>query len=70
MQRRTILFCALAIASAAVFVRFGLWQVRRTREPQTDFQEWIRYDLEYVQHSSLKLDLWIIMLTIRKIIGG
>jgi len=48
----------------------GLWQVRRTREPQTDFQEWIRYDLEYVQHASWKLDLWIIMLTIRKVLGG
>ena len=34
MQRRTILFCALAIASAAVFVRFGLWQVRRLHERQ------------------------------------
>jgi lipopolysaccharide/colanic/teichoic acid biosynthesis glycosyltransferase len=48
----------------------GLWQVRRTREPQTDFQEWIRYDLEYVQHATWKLDLWIIMLTIRKVLGG
>jgi lipopolysaccharide/colanic/teichoic acid biosynthesis glycosyltransferase len=48
----------------------GLWQVRRTREPQTDFQEWIRYDLEYVQHANWKLDLWIIMLTIRKVLGG
>ncbi len=48
----------------------GLWQVRRTREPQTDFQEWIRYDLEYVQHASLRLDLWIIMLTFRKVLGG
>jgi lipopolysaccharide/colanic/teichoic acid biosynthesis glycosyltransferase len=48
----------------------GLWQVRRTREPQTDFQEWIRYDLEYVQHASWRLDLWIIMLTIRKVLGG
>ncbi len=34
MQRRTILFCAFAIASAAVFVRFGLWQVRRMHERQ------------------------------------
>lgn len=48
----------------------GLWQVRRTREPQTDFQEWIRYDLEYVQHASLRLDLWIIMLTLKKVLGG
>lgn len=47
----------------------GLWQVRRTREPQTDFQEWIRYDLEYVQHESWRLDIWIVMQTIRKVIG-
>lgn len=43
----------------------GLWQVRRTREPATDFQEWVRYDLEYVQHQSLRLDMWIIIQTIR-----
>lgn len=48
----------------------GLWQVRRTREPETDFQEWIRYDLEYVQHESWKLDLWIIYMTIRRVLGG
>lgn len=47
----------------------GLWQVRRTREPETDFQEWIRYDLEYVRHESWRLDLWIILQTIRKILG-
>ncbi len=46
----------------------GLWQVRRTREPATDFQEWIRYDLEYVQHESWRLDLWIILKTIGKVI--
>lgn len=48
----------------------GLWQVRRTREPETDFQEWIRYDLEYVQHESWRLDLWIILQTIKKVLGG
>lgn len=42
----------------------GLWQVRRTRAPETDFQEWIRYDLEYVQHASWKLDFWIITQTV------
>ncbi len=47
----------------------GLWQVRRTRLPETDFQEWIRYDLEYVQRSSLRLDIWIIMQTVLRIIG-
>ncbi|MHC4975158.1 MAG: sugar transferase [Planctomycetota bacterium] len=48
----------------------GLWQVRRTREPETDFQEWIQFDLEYVQHQSWKLDLWIIIQTVRHIVGG
>jgi lipopolysaccharide/colanic/teichoic acid biosynthesis glycosyltransferase len=46
----------------------GLWQVSRTREPQTDFQEWIRYDLEYVQHQSFVGDLRIIADTIRYIL--
>lgn len=48
----------------------GLWQVRRTRAPDTDFQEWIRYDLDYVQRRSWRLDLWIILLTTRKILNG
>jgi lipopolysaccharide/colanic/teichoic acid biosynthesis glycosyltransferase len=46
----------------------GLWQVRRTRAPETDFQEWIRYDLEYVQRQSFRFDLWIIWTTIRQIV--
>lgn len=45
----------------------GLWQVRRTRRPENDFQEWIRYDLEYVQNQNWRLDLWIIFQTIRKV---
>jgi len=48
----------------------GLWQVRRTREPQIDFQEWIRYDLEYVQKRNLWLDLKIIAMTIRLVLRG
>lgn len=48
----------------------GLWQVARTRAPATDFQEWIRYDLEYVQKQSWRLDLWIIWRTIRRVLGG
>lgn len=48
----------------------GLWQVKRTRQPETDFQEWIRYDLEYVQHESWRMDLWIIFRTVLKVIGG
>jgi lipopolysaccharide/colanic/teichoic acid biosynthesis glycosyltransferase len=48
----------------------GLWQIRRTRAPETDFQEWIRYDLEYVRHASWKMDIWIILKTIRKVLFG
>lgn len=48
----------------------GLWQVRRTREPLTDFQEWIRYDLQYVQYESWRMDLWIILQTVKKVIVG
>jgi len=46
----------------------GLWQVRRTRKPQTDFQEWIRYDLEYIKHQNWRLDLWIIWQTIKRLL--
>ena len=46
----------------------GLWQVRRTREPLTDFQEWIRYDLEYVRHYSFSRDIRIIVETIRQLL--
>ena len=46
----------------------GLWQVKRTREPLTDFQEWIRYDLEYVQHQSFVGDLRIIAETVKQIV--
>ncbi len=48
----------------------GLWQVRRTRRPQTDFQEWIRYDLEYIQNQNWHLDLWIIWQTVKRIFKG
>jgi lipopolysaccharide/colanic/teichoic acid biosynthesis glycosyltransferase len=41
----------------------GLWQVRRTREPMIDFQEWIRYDVGYVERRSLWRDLWILLRT-------
>ena len=40
----------------------GLWQVLRLRDdPDTDFQEWIYYDVEYARHRSLWLD-WQILL--------
>ncbi len=47
----------------------GLWQVRRTRAPGEDFQEWIRYDMEYVRRASFWFDLklcfktaWVLLL--------
>ncbi len=46
----------------------GLWQVMRTREEGLDFQEWIRWDMQYVNRQSLPLDLWIIFQTVRHII--
>ena len=46
----------------------GLWQVKSQRKPLTDFQEWIRYDLEYVQNNSWRLDIWIMVETVKKII--
>ena len=38
----------------------GLWQVNRSREEGKDFQEWIEYDIAYVENVSWKLDLWIL----------
>ena len=46
----------------------GLWQVRRTRRAGNDFQEWIRYDLEYVENASWLLDIKIIWRTITTMI--
>lgn len=42
----------------------GLWQVERTRAPGQDFQEWIKYDIEYVRTASFWLDLKIIGKTV------
>jgi lipopolysaccharide/colanic/teichoic acid biosynthesis glycosyltransferase len=45
----------------------GLWQVRRTRLRGHDFQEWIKYDIQYVETMSLRLDaklLWHTVLVI------
>jgi lipopolysaccharide/colanic/teichoic acid biosynthesis glycosyltransferase len=46
----------------------GLWQIRRTRNKGADFQEWIKYDLEYVENMSLSLDLKIIYKTVEQVI--
>lgn len=41
----------------------GLWQIKRTRNPGRDFQEWIRYDIEYVRNASVLTDLRICVQT-------
>jgi lipopolysaccharide/colanic/teichoic acid biosynthesis glycosyltransferase len=47
----------------------GLWQVCRTRSHGADFQEWIRYDIEYVERRSLRLDLEILFRTVAMLTG-
>jgi lipopolysaccharide/colanic/teichoic acid biosynthesis glycosyltransferase len=42
----------------------GLWQIKRTRRRGNDFQEWIRFDIEYVERRSWRLDLYILWKTI------
>jgi hypothetical protein len=42
----------------------GLWQICRHDRHQGDFHQWIQYDLLYVRHASLWLDLKIIMATV------
>ncbi len=47
----------------------GLWQVYRSREAGKDFQEWIRYDITYVEKLSWRMDLRIIAGTIGMFMG-
>jgi lipopolysaccharide/colanic/teichoic acid biosynthesis glycosyltransferase len=42
----------------------GLWQVCRHDRDKSDFHQWIYYDLLYVQHKSLALDLKILAATV------
>jgi len=48
----------------------GLWQLKRRREPGQDFQEWIKYDIQYVQRAGLKLDISIMLRTIWVMVTG
>ena len=48
----------------------GLWQVERTRRRGADFQEWIRYDIEYVENASWWLDLRIMCATVAILFRG
>jgi lipopolysaccharide/colanic/teichoic acid biosynthesis glycosyltransferase len=48
----------------------GLWQVMRKRDRgETDFQEWIYYDVQYIKKQSIWLDLKIIARTFFVAIG-
>lgn len=47
----------------------GLWQVKRSRDEGRDFQEWIRYDIEYVENWSWRMDFTIIAKTILSFVG-
>jgi lipopolysaccharide/colanic/teichoic acid biosynthesis glycosyltransferase len=47
----------------------GLWQIKRTRRTGTDFQEWIKYDIEYVEKRTFWLDLTLIFKTFSLMIG-
>jgi lipopolysaccharide/colanic/teichoic acid biosynthesis glycosyltransferase len=49
----------------------GLWQVCRSADRgENDFQEWIYYDIEYVRHQSLWLDIRILLRTLGTVICG
>lgn len=45
----------------------GLWQIKRKRLAGTDFQEWIKYDIQYVEYKNWWADLCIVWITIQGI---
>ncbi|MEE9403490.1 MAG: sugar transferase [Algisphaera sp.] len=47
----------------------GLWQVKRSRNAGEDFQEWIRYDIEYVENRTWRMDFYIIWWTLMACFG-
>lgn len=48
----------------------GLWQIKRTRAKGADFQEWIKYDIQYVEQANFWLDLYIIWKTVQLAVRG
>ena len=46
-----------------------IWQVRG-RNAVTQFEDWVRMDLEYIDNWSMGLDLYLIFLTIPVVIFG
>jgi len=47
----------------------GTWQVYRSREEGKDFQEWIRYDIRYVEKMGWRMDASILIRTILMCLG-
>jgi lipopolysaccharide/colanic/teichoic acid biosynthesis glycosyltransferase len=47
----------------------GLWQICRNRRLQGDFHQWIHFDLLYVRHMSLLVDLKILAATVVSLAG-
>ena len=47
----------------------GLWQICRNERSSADFHQWIYYDLLYVHHRSLALDLKILVATVVSLAG-
>ncbi|QQE12526.1 sugar transferase [Planctomycetota bacterium] len=47
----------------------GMWQVYRSRDEGLDFQEWIKYDLQYVENMSFILDVKLTILTFKQVVG-
>jgi lipopolysaccharide/colanic/teichoic acid biosynthesis glycosyltransferase len=47
----------------------GLWQIKRTRRTGSDFQEWIKYDIEYVEKRTFWTDMAIIFKTFSIMLG-
>ena len=48
----------------------GLWQVKRTRRKGLDFQEWIKFDIQYVEQHSMWLDVRILWDTVVVVLRG
>ena len=46
-----------------------LWQISG-RNTVRDFDQWVRLDLEYIQHWSPQLDLWILFKTAQEVFKG
>jgi lipopolysaccharide/colanic/teichoic acid biosynthesis glycosyltransferase len=65
--------CCPAWREARLSVRpgiTGLWQVQRTRRVGEDFQEWIKYDIQYVENVNWPMDLQIMCKTVAVILRG